>query len=132
MVLNEKDIQIKRLEIIENYKELLKYDYDENLIPVIIELKKECKLYNITEYFYLFDIHLADIYINLMNLDDALSIMLKDYDEIDDKQYSDIYISILDRIIYIYITKQYYQTALRFANEKRKYFTNPTNEVINR
>lgn len=132
MVLNEKEIQIKRLEIIENYKELLKYDYDENLIPVIIELKKECKLYNITEYFYLFDIHLADIYINLMNLDDALSIMLKDYDEIDDKQYSDIYISILDRIIYIYITKQYYQTALRFANEKRKYFTNPTNEVINR
>ena len=114
------------------YQELISRGFDENAIGEVIELKNECKINNNLYYFYLFDVILADIYINKADLDSALDLMLKDYNELESGKFTDVHIMILERIIYVYITKQYYPSALRYAQEKRNYFINPTNDVINR
>lgn len=114
------------------YQELISRGFDENAANEVVELKNECKLNNNLYYFYLFDIILADIYINKSDLDCALDLMLKDYNELENDKFTDVHIMILERIIYVYITKQYYPSALRYAQEKRNYFINPTNDVINR
>lgn len=130
--INDKELAKKRLEIIDNYKDLINCDLDESLIPVIIELKNECKLINEVEYDTLFNLVLADIYINSYRLDEALKIMLKNHDELSKDNFNYLHIMILERIIYVYIIKQYYQTALHYAEEKKKYFLNQSNEIINR
>lgn len=114
------------------YQEIISRGINEQAINEVIELKNECKINNNLYYFYLFDVILADIYIDKGNLDSALELMLKDYNELESSMFTDVHIMILERIIYVYITKQYYPSALRYAQEKRNYFINPTNDVVNR
>ena len=65
---------------------------------------------------------LADIYIKNNELDNALELMIKDFEVTSDTKSNDINISILERIIYVYITKQFFQSALTYALLKKKYF----------
>jgi len=126
------EINEKCLLLTQVYNELSNTKLDLSYVDEIITLKNECKLINNLQYFYLFDILLCDIYINCNQLDDALNLALKDYDEIDKDKFTDIHIMILDRVIYVYITKQFYQSALRYTTEKKLYLNNQSNEVINR
>lgn len=120
------------MDIREKYNLLLNYDLDLSMIKAVIELKNECKLNNNYEYFYLSNLLIIDIYINENLLTDALNIAYKNFDDLDPTIYKNIYVSLLERLIYICIQKKNYQSAFRYANEKRLYIDNTNSDEVNR
>lgn len=118
------------MDIRERYNYLLEKKLNLDNIDEVISLKNECKFNNNYEYFYLTNLLIMDIYINENLLNDALNISYKNFDDLDPTLYKKIYVSLLERQIYIFIQKKNFQSAYRYANEKRKYIdTNDTDEV---
>jgi hypothetical protein len=93
------------MSIKEKYKELTQKELTLNEFQEIVELKNQCKLEMNQEYLYLSDILIIDLYINENLFDDALTIALKGINSIDNVVFQKIYVSFLERVIYIFIQK---------------------------
>lgn len=98
----------------------------------IINLKNKCKLEMNNEYLYLSDILIIDLYINEGLFDDALVIANKMINNIDNIIFQKIYISLLERFIYIYIQKRNYKSAYRYAFMKRNFIDLENIDEVNR
>ncbi len=120
------------MNIREKYLELSYKDYKFSLIDEVNILKDNCILEDNQEYMYLCNILISDIYIEHGNFEEALNIILKDIRNVDKSVFQKIYISLLDRLIYIYITKRNYQVALRYAREKELYIDKDDSVSMNR
>src|SRR5690554_4809220 len=108
-------------------KELKLSDFDE-----ILELKNQCKIEMNQEYLYLSDILIIDLYINEGLYDDALTIANKVIHSIDNVVFQRIYVSLLERFIYIFIQKKNFKSAYRYAFMKRNYIDLDNIDEINR
>lgn len=120
------------MDVRETYYSLVTRDLTINEIDLVIALKSECKASNNLEYFYLANLLIIDIYINSNLFTDALNIAYRNFDDLDKTLYTNIYVSLLERLIYICIQKKNYQSACRYANEKRMYLDINDKNAINR
>lgn len=120
------------MDVRETYYSLVTRNLSINEIDLVIDLKARCKAENNYEYFYLANILIIDIYINSNLYTDALNIAYKNFDDLDKTMYSNIYVSLLERLIYICIQKKNYLSACRYANEKRLYLDINDKNAINR
>ena len=98
----------------------------------ILNFKNECKIQMNQEYLYLADILIIDLYINEGLYDDALNIANKLFNNIDNVVFQKIYISLLERYIYIFIQKQNYKSAYRYAFMKRNFIDLENIDEVNR
>ena len=89
------------------YYSLLNRNLTIDEINEVIEFKNSCKLDNNLEYFYLANILIMDIYINEKLYNDALNIARRNFIDLDKVLYNNIYYSLLERYIYIYMSSQY-------------------------
>ncbi|MDD4001063.1 MAG: PAS domain-containing protein, partial [Bacilli bacterium] len=116
----------------EIYYELTKKELTLADFKTIVDLKNQCVIEMNQEYLYLCDILIIDIYINENLFDDALNITIKNINNIDSIIFKKIYISFLDRAIYIFIQKKNYKSAYRYAFMKRKVIDLDNIDEINR
>lgn len=108
-------------------KTLTLSDFDQ-----IVKLKNQCKVEMNQEYLYLCDILIIDIYINEALFDDALNIANKAINTIDSVVFQKIYVSLLERFIYIFIQKRNFKSAYRYAFMKRNYIDLDNVDEVNR
>ncbi|MDD3123583.1 MAG: hypothetical protein PHC62_08755 [Candidatus Izemoplasmatales bacterium] len=120
------------MNIRDTYNKLANQELNLKLFNSVVELRNECKATNNFEYLYLSTLLMIDIYINENLLDDALMIASKSFTDIDKVVFSKIYVSVLERLIYIFIQKKNYRRAFRYTNEKRPYLDSNNVEEINR
>ena len=120
------------MEIRNKYYSLINRGLTINEINEVIDFKNECKLQNNNEYFYLANLLIVDIYINEGLYSDALNITNRNFNDLDKTIYPNIYFSLLERLIYIYILKKNYRTAYKFALEKKDYIDDNDKEQVNR
>lgn len=114
------------------YQELLNLPYDNNTIDKVKEFNNYCVESQNKEYYYLSNLLIVDNYTDLNKLDDALTILINDLTDFDSSTFKNIYISYLERIIYIYIKKRNFKIAYRYVFEKRKYIDSDNRDEINR
>ncbi len=98
----------------------------------IIAFKNQSRVEMKQEFTYLADVLLIDLYINENLLDDALNVATKAISTIDTLTFKNIYISILERLIYIYIQKKNFKSAYRYAFMKRNHIDVENLDDINR
>ena len=98
----------------------------------IINFKNQCKIEMNQEYLYLADILIIDLYINEGLYDDALEIANKAIHSIDNVVFSKIYVSFIERLIYIFIQKKNFKSAYRYAFMKRNYIDLDNIDEVNR
>ena len=103
-----------------------------DLIPEIIDLQEQLKKEKDFKNYYLCSSKIIEIYIANEKLDAALEMALELFSKISLLTYPDIYKSLIDNIIYIYITKQYYQQAHTFCLMKKEYLDVNNKEEVNR
>jgi len=120
------------MEIRDRYKELTAQELTLQDFSKIVDLKKQCTMEMNREYTFLCDILIIDIYINERLFDDALAIVLKSVNYIDSVVFQKVYISFLERIIFIYIQKRNFKSAYRYAFLKRNYLDLDNVDEVNR
>ena len=116
----------------ERYKELTTRELSLQDFQEIVDLKNLCKLEINLEYDLLCDILIIDIYINENLLDEALNTAMKSLNNIDEIVFKKLYISLLERIIYIYIQKKNFKSAYRYAFLKRNSIDLENVDEVNR
>ena len=114
------------------YQRLSNKEYKFSLIDEVKRLKEACIKEENYEYFYLCDALIVDIYIEHQNLDEALKILSADLNKIDKVVYKNVYLSLLDRILYVYITNKNYKLAYKYAKEKYQVLDKDDIDAINR
>lgn len=114
------------------YQKLAKLNPSMDLIEDVKTLKNQCLIEQNNEYFYLASLLLIDIYIQYEMMDEALALLNKDFVDFDATTFQNIYVSFLERIIYVYIQKRNYLVAQHYVFEKRKYIDSKNRDVINR
>lgn len=121
------------MDIKEKYQQLLK---NENktlyLIDKVKTLRDQCVMEQNNEYFYLCNLLIVDIYIDNNEYDEAINILNKDISNFDSITFKNIYVSYLERIIYLYIKKRNFRVAYRYVFEKRKYIDEKDRDAVNR
>jgi predicted negative regulator of RcsB-dependent stress response len=120
------------MSIREKYQLLATENYNLELLNKIKVLRDQCIFEQNKEYYYLCNLLIIDICIELNNSDDAISIITKDISDIDSATFKNIYVSYLERIIYIYIRKSNFKVAYRYVFEKRKYIDDKNRNEVNR
>ncbi|MGB4695156.1 MAG: tetratricopeptide repeat protein, partial [Bacilli bacterium] len=116
----------------EVYNDLIKKELTLDDFGTIVELKNQCMLEMNQEYYYLCDSLIVDIYINEKLYDDALKICIKHINSIDSIVFKKIYLSFLERAIYILIQKKNYKSAYRYAYMKSKVIDLDNIDEVNR
>lgn len=116
----------------EAYNDLIKKELTLDDFGTIVELKNQCMLEMNQEYYYLCDSLIVDIYINEKLYDDALKICIKHINSIDSIVFKKIYLSFLERAIYILIQKKNYKSAYRYAYMKSKVIDLDNIDEVNR
>lgn len=84
------------------------------------------------EFYYLCQLKLIDFYIELNLFDEGLLIAHQDVPNIDATVFRLIYVSYLDRLIYLYIQKRNFRIAHRYVYEKRTYIDQSNRDQVNR
>ena len=116
----------------EKYNILTTYVRDDKLIDMIKGLRDQCLLEQNKEYLYLCNLLIIDIYIEMNKLDEVLALIAKDINQIDTITFSQIYVSYLERIIYVYINKRNFTVAYKYVFEKRKFIDDKNRDDVNR
>ena len=106
------------MNIRERYEKLSKSTPSDYTIEEIKSLRVDCAKENNLQYLYYCDLLLIDIYNSRGRVDEALSIASKDIELVDATIFRSIYVSFLDQLIYIYISRKNYKTAYRYLNMK--------------
>ncbi len=114
------------------YYSLLNRNLGLDEINEVIEFKNNCKLDNNNEYFYLANILIMDIYINEKLYSDALNVAKRNFNDLDKVLYKNIYYSLLERYIYIFINKKNFLTAYKYAQEKKEFIDINDKDSVNR
>ena len=114
------------------YLQLNKMPASKEALNAFLDLRKDAMLDRNNEYYYLCGIKIADIYLEFGSLNQAIDILLKDLDKIDPVTFKNIYVAVLERIIYAYIKKCNFKLAYKFISEKRKYIDDRDHEKVNR
>ena len=114
------------------YLELNKKPFSKEVLNAYLDLRKDAMLASNSEYYYLCGIKIADIYLQFSNLNQAIDILNKDLDKCDPVTFKNIYVALLERIIYAYIKKGNFKIAYKFISEKRKYIDNRDHDKVNR
>ena len=114
------------------YYSLLNQNLGINEINELIDFKNEYKLENNLEYFYLANLLIIDVYINEKLYNDALTIASRNFIDLDKVLYPNIYFSLLERYIYIYIEKKNFLSAYKCATSKRDLIDTSDKDAINR
>ena len=114
------------------YTELNKMPASIETLRAYLDLRKDSLLESNNEYFYLCGLKIADIYLELGNINASIDILSKDLEKIDPVTFKNIYVAALERIIYAYIKKGNFKLAYKFISEKRKYIDNRDHEKVNR
>ena len=120
------------MDIKKTYQDFLQRDLDINDINEINELKKQCRRENNHEYYYLSNLLLIDIYIEEKMYDEALKLATTDLNKIDSSIFKNIYLYLLERIIYIYIQKGNYKSAYKYVYIKKNVIDLDNKEEVNR
>ncbi len=116
----------------ERYQELLGKEYKFDLIDEVVDLKTQCIKEQNKEYYFLCNLLIIDIYIEHQNFDEALEIAQRDIQNFDSATFRNIYLSYLERLIYIYITKKNFRIAKKYVLEKEKFIDKNNNDLLNR
>ena len=114
------------------YAQLNTLPLSKDTLNAYLDLRKDSLLASNNEYFYLCGLKIADIYLELGNVNASIDILSKDLDKIDPVTFKNIYVAALERIIYAYIKKGNFKLAYKFISEKRKYIDNRDHEKVNR
>ena len=114
------------------YQELTTLPYGIETIEKIKEFNNLCVINQNHEYYYLSNLLIIDNLTELNRLDEALNIIIQDITDFDTATFKYIYVSYLDRIIYLYIKKRNYKVAYRYIFEKRKFINNDSRDEVNR
>lgn len=114
------------------YQELINLPFGLESIDKIKEFNNLCVISQNHEYYYLSNLLIIDNLTELNKLDDALNIIIQDITDFDTATFKSIYVSYLDRIIYIYIKKRNYKIAYRYIFEKRKFIDSESRDEVNR
>lgn len=120
------------MNIKEVYNDLIKKELTLDDFGTIVDLKNQCMIEMNQEYYYLCDSLIVDIYINEKLYDDALNICIKHINNIDSIVFKKIYLSFLERAIYILIQKKNYKSAYRYAYMKSKVIDLDNIDEVNR
>lgn len=120
------------MNIREVYDQLASQELSLKLFNSVVEVRNECRATNNYEYFYLNTLLMIDIYINEGLFDDALALSSKSFLDLDKTIFQKIYVSVLERLIYIFIQKKNYRRAFIYANEKRLYIDVNNQDEVNR
>ena len=114
------------------YAQLNTLPLSKDTLNAYLDLRKDSLLASNSEYFYLCGLKIADIYLELGNVNASIDILNKDLEKIDPVTFKNIYVAGLERIIYAYIKKGNFKLAYKFISEKRKYIDNRDHEKVNR
>ena len=110
------------MEILKNeYNRLSQMEMKFSLIDDVKKLREEALKKQSLEYYYLCNILISDIHLEHNNYEEAIKILRKDIHDIDKALFKNLYISILDRVLYIYISRKNFRLAYHYAKEKIKY-----------
>ena len=120
------------MNIRERYEKLNTSTPSDYTIEEIKSLRVDCAKENNLQYLYYCDLLLIDIYNSRGRVDEALSIASKDIELVDATIFRSIYVSFLDQLIYIYISRKNYKTAYRYLNMKKNYLDPNDSEEVNR
>ena len=116
----------------EEYDYLLSKELKFNLIDEIKAFKEKCINNGNDEYLYKADLLISDVYLEHKSFEEPLKLLLSDFKIIDPTLYSKIYVEVVERILYIYITRQNYRLALKYASIKEKYIDKTSLAQLNR
>ena len=114
------------------YQRLSNKELEFSLIEDVKRLKEACLKEELYDYYYLCDSLICDVYLEHNCLEEPLKILVEDLSNIDKVVYKSAYLSLLDRILYIYITKKNYRLAYKYASEKSRYIDTKDVDVMNR
>ena len=102
------------------------------LIDEVKAFKEKCEASGNTDYVYKSDILISDIYLDHSSYEEPLKLLLADFKQIDYAIYPKTYVEIIERILFIYITKQNYRLALKYASLKEKFIDYNDLDQVNR
>ena len=114
------------------YERLASKELKFSLIEDVKRLREHAINMQVLEYYFLCNILIADIYLEHNNYQEALKLLSEDVKNIDKSLFENLYISILDRILYIYITKKNFRLAYHYAMKKNKYIDKENIDALNR
>lgn len=114
------------------YNRLSSKEYKFTLIEEVKRLRELALSKQSDEYYYLCNILIADIYLEHNNFEEPLKLLSQDIKKIDKTVFENLYISILDRVLYIYITRKNFRLAYHYAIQKIKYIKKDNIDAINR
>lgn len=120
------------MENIKLYNELLEKQVTMEDFETILKLQNVFLKENNIEYYYNTTNLIIDMFINSNMLKDALDTAIDLYNKDNIKNYNSCYKTLLDKLVYIYITKQYYQRALSLLQTKKEYVDPKSEEEVNR
>lgn len=120
------------MDLIDKYNALLEKDLTLDSIPEVLTIQDEFLKNKDYNFYYLCTNKIIDIYINCEMLDDALELALDLYSKPNLSSFIDSYKEVIDQLIYIYITKQYYQRALALLNKKKDIIDINNSDEVNR
>lgn len=119
------------MDLVKLYNELLD-NQSLDIIPDILSLQETFLREKNFRYYYLCNNKIIELYINKGKLDAALETALEMYDKEDVKRYEDSYSQLLEQLVYIYITKQYFLRALDICLKKQQFIDVYNTEDVNR
>ncbi len=120
------------MDLIDKYNMILENEQSLLTINNILDLQNDFLKDNDFLHYYLCTNRIIDIYINEGDLKNALEVALDLYEKSNITSFKESYHQVLDQLIYIYITKQYYQRALLMLNEKKELIDLNNSEEVNR
>ncbi len=114
------------------FLELQEKELNTDLLMEVSEFQNKCLNEKDYLYYYEATLLLIKITIHINELNDALNLSLDIYSSINSEEFPQQYKKILDNLVYIYITKQYYQRALQICLSKKDYLDVKNNDEVNR
>lgn len=120
------------MNLLEQYNLISEKELSFDLIPEVLSIQNEFLKQNNLLYYFLCTNKIIDIYINEEKLDEALELGEELIAKPNYKAYLESYKLTIDELIYIYITKQYYQRALAYLEKKKEIIDVKNCDEVNR
>ena len=103
-----------------------------NDLPKLEDFVRQAKIQGDNETSYRFNLLIINLYLENNMLDQAFELASSSINDLNIINYPNIYISYLEVIIYICVSKKNYKSAYRYALIKRNYLDDNNTDVVNR